>query len=338
MGWERKRGKLEEFNRLLLGEGTTSFLAAKIPQDVHFVITVDADTILPRDSIRKLVGTLAHPLNRPVVDPRTRHVVKGYGILQPRVSHTLTSANRSWFAKIVSGPSGIDPYTSAVSDLYQDLFKEASFVGKGIYDLKAIHDCLNGRFPENSLLSHDLIEGSYARTGLVTDVEIFDEHPSDYSSFMQRQHRWIRGDWQVSPWILPRVPASDGTRAPNTLSALNRWKLLDNLRRSLVPPALFLMLVSGWTFLPVSPFFWNLIVLGILFTRNLVEVTSGFILVTKSVSWIDHLKSHLRQSGLMTLHFLLRIAFLAHETFIYSDAIVRALYRMKNRKRLLEWV
>ncbi|MCI0415110.1 hypothetical protein L0222_20245, partial [bacterium] len=264
MGWERKRGKLEEFNRLLSGSRVTSYRTAEAPTNVQYVITLDADTILPRDSARKLVGTIAHPLNAAVVDPIKNQVVEGYGILQPRASHTLTSANQTWFSRILSGHTGIDPYTTAVSDIYQDLFREASYIGKGIYDLAAFSAATDQRFPENQLLSHDLIEGAFARTALVSDVEIFDDHPSDYTSYILRLHRWVRGDWQVAPWVLPRVPGPNGKSVPNTLSWLNRWKLFDNLRRSLVSPTLFFCLLLGWTVLPGSPLFWSAAVVAVI--------------------------------------------------------------------------
>lgn len=338
MGWERKRGKLEEFNRLLLGDTLTTYLPAKVPESIQFVITVDFDSILPRDSARKLIGALAHPNHRPVVDPVTKHVVEGYGILQPRVSHTLTSANRTWFAKIFSGPTGIDPYTRAVSDLYQDLFQEASFIGKGIYDLKAFYQCLDRRFPENSLLSHDLIEGGFARTALVSDVEIFDDYPSNYLSSVLRNHRWARGDWQLLPWLFPVVPSGSGKLAPNSLSRLNRWKLFDNLRRSLVSPALFLLILAGWTVLPGSVVFWMLFSLSLLFAPTVIGFLTGIFSMTRTMSWLDQLRAITREAGSSAMQGLVQTCFLAVDAVAMTDAIVRALFRMARRRKLLEWV
>jgi cyclic beta-1,2-glucan synthetase len=337
MGWERKRGKLEEFNRWLKGATDTTYVAAKLPSGIKFVITLDSDTILPREAARKLLGTLAHPLNRAGVDSRTRHVVQGYGILQPRVSHTLASANRTWFSKIFSGPTGIDPYTTAVSDIYQDLFEEASFIGKGIYDLDAFDASLTHRFPENALLSHDLIEGAFARTALVSDVEIFDDHPSDYTAYMLRLHRWVRGDWQVARWLRPRVPRADGSKAPNTLSWLNRWKLFDNLRRSLVSPSLFLALLCGWTIFPGSPWIWSLFVLGVLFAPLVVQLVSGIFSRPRGLPWRNHLRALTNDAGMNTLKFLLTVSFLPYEAWVLSDAIIRTLFRMARGRKLLEW-
>jgi cyclic beta-1,2-glucan synthetase len=337
MGWERKRGKLEEFNRLLLGAKNTSYIRAEVPSDIHYVITLDADTILPRDSARKLVGTIAHPLNDPVIDRKRMRVVEGYGILQPRVSHTLTSANQSWFSRIYSGHAGIDPYTTAVSDIYQDVFREASYIGKGIYHLKAFSAVTDPRFPENRLLSHDLIEGAFARTALVSDIEIFDDHPSDYTSFILRLHRWVRGDWQVAPWILPRVPGSSGERVPNTLSWLNRWKLFDNLRRSLVSPSLFLALLLGWFVLPGSPLFWTLAVVSIFFAPMAVQLISSVLTAPEKAQLLGRIWGFAYDAGFNILQAVLQISFLASEAWVMIDAIVRTIFRMSRKTNMLEW-
>ncbi len=337
MGWERKRGKLEEFNRLLLGSRDTSYIKPEVPGNFKYVITLDADTILPRDSARKLVGTIAHPLNSAVIDPIKKQVVDGYGILQPRVSHTLTSANQTWFSRIFSGHTGIDPYTTAVSDIYQDLFREASYIGKGIYDLNAFSAATDPRFPENRLLSHDLIEGAFARTALVSDIEIFDDLPSDYTSFILRLHRWVRGDWQVAPWILPKVPGPNGKRVANTLSWLNRWKLFDNLRRSLVSPTLLFCLILGWTIFPGSPLFWSLTVVGVIFAPLFVQFISGILTPPGKTRWLGRLWGFIYDAGYNSLQALLRLTFLPNEAWIMIDAIVRTISRMFRRKSMLEW-
>ena len=212
IGWERKRGKLEEFNRLLRGAQDTSFVVADadaaLLTSIRYVITLDSDTQLPRDAARKLVATIRHPLNRAQLDPHTRRVVRGYGILQPRVSITLESSARSRFARIFSGNTGVDPYSAATSDVYQDLFAEGSFTGKGLYDVDTFQAALEGRVPDNSLLSHDLFEGLYARAALVSDIELLDDYPAQYDTYAKRQHRWTRGDWQIMRWLLPRVPSN----------------------------------------------------------------------------------------------------------------------------------
>src|SRR5574337_1237780 len=242
MGRERKRGKLVDLNALLRGHGRErfSFVAGDLDalQSIRYVITLDADTQLPRDSAHELVGTLDHPLNRAVYDERLQRVVDGYGILQPRVGISLPSSARSRYAQLYGSDAGIDPYTRMVSDVYQDLFAEGSFIGKGIYDVDAFERTLKGRFPENRILSHDLVEGCYARAGLLSDVLLYEEYPSRYSAGVSRRHRWIRGDWQIARWLLPGVPGPGASRQKNPLSGLSRWKIFDNLRRSLVPAAL----------------------------------------------------------------------------------------------------
>ena len=276
MGWERKRGKLLEFNRLLRGARDTSYATlsgdvGRLPR-IRYVITLDADTQLPHEAARRLVATLAHPLNRPRFDPVTGRVVAGYGVLQPRISLTLTRPPQSRFARIFGGSAGLDPYTTAVSDVYLDLFGVGTFTGKGIYDVDAFEAAAGRAFPENRILSHDLIEGNYARCGLVTDIELFDDFPASYLAFARREHRWVRGDWQILPWLFPHVPAPRGETRRNPLPLVERWKVFDNLRRRLGPPALFLLLVLGWTVLPGSPWVWTAAVLVVLFLPLLLQV------------------------------------------------------------------
>jgi cyclic beta-1,2-glucan synthetase len=262
MGWERKRGKIEEFNRLLRGALDTSFTSCvgelAILGGVRYCITLDTDTRLPRDAAKVLIGIIAHPLNRPRFDPRVGRVTEGYGILQPRVSVTMASAAGSLFARTYAGHTGVDPYTTAVSDVYQDLFDEGIFTGKGLYDVDAFVASLEGRVPENAVLSHDLFEGLYARTALVTDVEVVDDYPSSVLAHARRQHRWVRGDWQILWWLFPFVPTRSGVRR-NRLPLISRWKILDNLRRSVMAPAMLTVLLLGWTILPGSPAAWTAI-------------------------------------------------------------------------------
>ena len=268
MGWERKRGKLHELNRLLRGAPETTFLStdqgtSAAPEGVVYVVTLDADTRLPRDGVRRLVGTLAHPLNRPTFDPESRRVVDGYGIIQPRVMPTLPLTGwGTLFQQIFSGPRGIDPYAFAVSDIYQDVFGEGIYTGKGIYDVDAFEAALEGRVPENALLSHDLFEGLFARAGLASDIEIFEGFPGHYEVSASRQQRWARGDWQLLPWLLPRVPEASGRRVPNRIPAIGLWKMLDNLRRSLSAPAALATLVAGWVLPTADPMLWTGFVLA----------------------------------------------------------------------------
>ena len=267
MGWERKRGKLMDLNRLLRKQydsfpvkiGDLSILPR-----VRFVITLDADTEMPRGSAHRMIGTLAHPLNQAIIDPEKNIVVAGYGILQPRVGVSVQSTARSRLASIYSGETGFDIYTRAISDVYQDLYGEGIFAGKGIYEVDIVQRVLDRRFPRNALLSHDLIEGAYARAGLASDIEVIEDYPSHYSAYNRRKHRWLRGDWQTAEWLLPKVPDESGQRVRNPISITAQWKILDNLRRSLVEPATFLLLVLGWIVLPGSPALWTLATIAIL--------------------------------------------------------------------------
>src|SRR4029077_19736732 len=237
MGWERKRGKLHELNQLLRGSTTTSFIptGGRAPESnlgVRYVITLDADTRLPRGTAARLVGTMAHPLNLPQFSPEAGRVVEGYALVQPRITPSLPSKREgSLFQQVFSGPSGIDPYASAVSDVYQDLFQEGSYTGKGIYDIDAFEAALAGKVEENTLLSHDLFEGIFARAALASDIELFDEFPSHYEASAARQHRWVRGDWQLLPWVLKGTAAKENGKKCK-IPVIGRWKMADNLRRS----------------------------------------------------------------------------------------------------------
>src|SRR6184192_678077 len=269
IGWERKRGKLEHLNRFLRGETAPElegFLYAGNRTDlegIRFVITLDADTQLLRGAARRMIETLAHPLNQARLSPDGRRVIRGYTIIQPSVSASLPSARATWFSRIFADPRGIDPYTHAVSDVYQDLVGEGSYHGKGIYELQTFHRLLSGRFPTAHLLSHDLLEGCHVRVGLATDIELLDVFPNSYTAWWSRQHRWIRGDWQIIDWLKSCVPLGNGRMEPNPLSVFNRWKIFDNLRRSLVPPATVALLLAGWLLTP-APLLWSGIVAGVM--------------------------------------------------------------------------
>lgn len=342
MGWERKRGKLEEFNRLLRDDENTSFTVItddkEFLRQIKYVITLDSDTQLPRDAARKLIGVAAHPLNRPHFDDRLQRVTQGYGILQPRVSISLTSASSSYFARTFSGNTGIDPYTTASSDVYQDLFGEGSFVGKGLYDVDAFAAALNDRVPENSLLSHDLFEGLYARCGLVSDVELLDDFPTHFDTFAERSHRWVRGDWQVAGWIFPWTKNAKGQKIRNDLSIISRWKILDNLRRSLVAPAIFLWLLAIWLVIPGSPFLWTLFIFVVMAFPVYAHLQTNILTHPRGIPWSSHFWSVLGDVRTNTLQVLLVIVVLAHQAYSNTDAVIRTLYRkLISDKALLEW-
>jgi cyclic beta-1,2-glucan synthetase len=343
MGWERKRGKLEEFNRLLRGAGDTSFVVRTaddgILKSIRYVITLDSDTQLPRDVARRLVGAAIHPLNKPRIDEHVNRVTRGYGILQPRVSISLSSASRSTFVQIFSGYTGIDPYTTAVSDVYQDFFGEGNFTGKGLYEVDAFQRTLENRVPENSLLSHDLFEGLFARAALTTDIELLDDYPASYEAYAKRAHRWARGDWQIARWMLPKVPDGSGNPVHNNLPLIARWKILDNLRRSLVAPALFLWLVASCAFFPGSALFWCLFVFLTIAFPVYLHVSTALLMHPKGIPWTSHFWSLWGDFRTNTLQIALSFILLPHQAYLMCDAIVRTLYRqLVSRKKLLEWV
>ena len=343
MGWERKRGKLTDFNGFLRGtEGAFSTIVGDPAplRRVRYVITLDADTVLPPDGVPRLVGALAHPLNRAVYDASTGRVVRGYGILQPRVDVSLPSANITRFAAIHSGRPGVDPYTAAVSDVYQDLFREGSYTGKGIYDLDVFEQATEGRFAENTLLSHDLIEGIYARTGLATDVVVYDDYPARYLTFTRRKHRWIRGDWQLLGWLIPGVPGPDRQypRKTESLSLLSRWKIVDNLRRSTVEVGLVSLLLVGWTILPGSPLLWTVLVLSMLAAPWGISLLLALVRPPLDKSWTAYYAAVGRDAVASLQQLALSVVFLAHQALISADAIARTLWRsFVSRSHLLEW-
>ncbi len=341
MGWERKRGKLADFNRLVRGGARDAFsvIVGDIAaiRHVRYVITLDADTVLPPDAAPALVGALAHPLNRAVYDAQQARVVEGYGILQPRVGVSLASAHRSRFAALHSGHPGVDPYTTAVSDVYQDLYGEGSFTGKGIYDVDAFEQATHRRFPENTLLSHDLIEGNYARAGLATDISVYDDYPATYLTYSRRKHRWIRGDWQLLQWLTARVPGPDGPEK-NRLSLLSRWKILDNLRRSLVEIAQLGLLVVGWTILPGSPLRWTALGIAAIAAPWLTSLLLAVVRPPRDKSWRAYYAVVGQDAVTSGQQLALAITFLPHQAWISADAIVRTLWRLfVTKRKLLEW-
>lgn len=368
MGYERKRGKLMEFSSLLRG-GPNRFAeivgdTSVLPQ-VRYVITLDTDTELPPESAREMVGAMAHVLNRPVFDRARGRVVTGYGILQPRVGVRLPSVRRSWFARFFAGDAGVDPYTRVVSDVYQDLFGEGSFIGKGIYDVDVFLQTCGG-FPENTILSHDLLEGAHARSGLLSDVQLFEDYPSRYTADVGRRHRWIRGDWQIVGWLLPRVPArneprkNEGgrtkeesarggvdssfvrprtSRVRNPISALSWWKIFDNLRRSLVPIAVLALLLGCWLLTgPALGVMAVLFVLAVVGAVPIVTAVSELIRKPADLPWLTQLRATVGTVGKQLAQVLFTLIALPYEAFISLDAIGRSLMRMFwTKKKLLEW-
>jgi cyclic beta-1,2-glucan synthetase len=306
--------------------------------DVRYVITLDTDTELPRDSARKMVGVMAHTLNRPVLDGERRLVVEGYGILQPRVGVSLPSAHRSWFARVFAGDAGVDPYTRVVSDVYQDLFGEGSFIGKGIYDVDAFEQTC-GAFPENTILSHDLLESAHARSALLSDVELYEEYPSRYPADVSRRHRWIRGDWQIAGWLLPWVPRLAAGRVENPITVLSWWKIFDNLRRSLVPVAMLVLLLTSWLLvgppLGTAATVYILVVIGAV---SLMSLLTELIRKPADLPLLTHFRMTTSALGRQVIQFLFTLVFLPYDAYINLDAIVRTLVRMLwTKKKLLEW-
>ncbi|TVQ45060.1 MAG: glycosyltransferase 36 [Saprospirales bacterium] len=345
MGWERKRGKLEELNTLICDPGSETsyrFFAGDFHKSISsktikFVITLDADTKLPPGSAKKLISTIAHPLNRARYDDVHQRVTKGYSIIQPRISFFPESAIKTWFSKIFSGIVGIDPYSAAVSDIYQDLTGEAIFTGKGIYDVKVFHSVLNHKFPQNRILSHDLIESTYLRAGLATDIELFDDFPSTYLSYAKRNHRWTRGDWQIASWIFPKVPGQQGKNR-NPIDLLSKWKIFDNLRRSLNFLFLTIFFIAGLFWLPGSGWIWAIAALGILAFPTYINLSSDLLNRPARVRWkiyIGKVRDNLKINAIQALS---TVIILPHQAFIQLDAVCRTLYRLTiSKKWLLQW-
>ncbi|MEK9141731.1 MAG: glycosyl transferase, partial [Nitrospirota bacterium] len=345
MGWERKRGKLHEMNQWLRGSTSTTFMSVggQLPEpipSVRFVITLDADTRLPRGAARRLIGTMAHPLNRPRFDPRAGRVLEGYGVVQPRITPSLPgSGEGSYFQQTFSGPSGIDPYASAVSDVYQDLFREGSYTGKGIYEIDAFEAALADKVPDNAMLSHDLFEGLFARAALATDIELFEAFPAHYEAAAARQHRWARGDWQLLPWLFGRsLTGSESYRAV-VIPAIGRWKILDNLRRTLSAPAAFLTLIVGWILPEQSAWVWSGFILTTIAIPSLLSFVIGLYPRRSGIA----LRTHFRGAGtdlkLAARQIALIVTFLVHQAWLMTDAILRTLGRLVfTHRRMLEWV
>jgi cyclic beta-1,2-glucan synthetase len=341
MGYERKRGKLGALNDFLRNPTGDHFalVVGEVTalQGVKYVLTLDTDTQLPRDAAWQCAGTMAHPLNRARYDEQRQLVTEGYGILQPRVAPSLPGVNRSRYARMCGGEAGIDPYTRAVSDVYQDVFGEGSFIGKGIYDVDAFERSLKGRFPENRILSHDLLEGCYARAGLLSDVQVYEADPPRYCDDVKRRQRWIRGDWQIAGWLLPRVPGPGGHWLRNPLSRLSRWKIFDNLRRSLTPLAMVALLLLSWAMLP-RPWLWTLAVIAAMGIPPLLTSLAEIFQRPRDILWSQHLMAATRSAQRRFTQAGFSLACLPHEAFISLDAILRTVWRTAvTRRRLLEW-
>ncbi len=347
MGWERKRGKLQELNRLLRGAVDTTYVTSTgrtpwVPGGVRYVITLDADTRVPRETPRRLIGKMAHPLNRPRFDPRVGRVVEGYAILQPRVAFSLPmDTDGSMFQRVFSGASGVDPYAAAISDVYQDLLGEGSFAGKGIYDVDAFEAALADRVPDSSLLSHDLFEGIFARAGLASDVEVVEEFPSRYDVASLRQHRWVRGDWQLLPWIFGRRDGGAAThgRGHARLPLIGLWKMLDNLRRSLVAPASFVALIAGFALPTPAAIAWCSFILFAFALPTLMPLVAAILPRRSTVTLRSHLRALRIDFGLAFAQTALLTTMLAYQAWLMMDAILRTAWRMAVSKRhLLEWI
>jgi hypothetical protein len=340
IGWERKRGKLLDFNKLILGSydsfpfkvGDLSVLPK-----IRYVLTLDSDTQLPRGSAQKLIGAMAHPLCQAIIDSEKNIVTQGYGILQPRVGISVQSTARSRLASIYSDWSGLDLYTQAVSDVYQDLYGEGSFVGKGLYEVRTLHTVLDGRFPRNQILSHDLIEGAYTRAGLATDVKVIDSYPSHYSAYARRKHRWMRGDWQNVEWLLSRVPDESGRWVPNPISLISRWKILDNLRRTMVEPVTVAVFLLVWKLFPGRPLYWTLALMAVLFAPTFVQFIFGFARALRAGNF-GAMKAMFGSVATSAAGILLSFAFRVHDALLSTDAIWRTIYRrFVSKQRLLQW-
>ncbi|TCO73125.1 GH36-type glycosyl hydrolase domain-containing protein [Marinisporobacter balticus] len=344
MGWERKRGALVELNMLLTGSKDTSYMIvsgdiSNIVKNITYVITLDADTNLPLDTAKKLIGTISHPLNKAIFHKEKGIVKEGYGLIQPRIGIDVESASKSTFTRVFAGQGGVDPYVTATSDIYQDLFGEGIFTGKGIYDLQIFNEVLNNAVPDNTVLSHDLLEGSYVRTGLATDIELVDGYPAKYNSYMMRLHRWIRGDWQIIRWLFPRIKNREGEVIKNPLSNLSKWKIVDNLRRSLVSVSILMLLILGLTIFPGKSFVW--VGFSILTITFPVFMEFFHCIVNRYYRTLGEKKNGNCMYGLKAVFYqtLLMFIFLPYQAYMMIDGIGRTLYRVYiSKKNLLEWI
>src|SRR5690554_3767723 len=339
MGWERKRGKLHELNRLLRGATDTSYtaidgVAPSVPADVRYVITLDSDTRLPREAAMRLIGKMAHPLNRPRFDPHSQRVLAGYGIMQPRVTPSLPVGDEgSLYQRMFSSPGGIDPYAAAISDVYQDLFAEGSYTGKGIYDVDAFEAALAGRVKDNTMLSHDLYEGIFARAGLVSDVEVVEEFPARYELNSKRQHRWIRGDWQLLPLMFSKTPRE------RAMTQLGRWKVIDNLRRSLVAPTTLLALTFSWLLPTYMATIATALLLSTIALGAFVPCLFSFIPRRTGINNANHFRFWLADVGTAFCQTFFSVAFLADHSWKALDAIGRTLVRVFiSHRHRLQWL
>lgn len=343
MGWERKRGAIMEFNNLLRGNTDTSYSIvsgdlSKLPY-IKYVITLDADTQLPMGAARKLVGALSHPLNKAKIDNETGIVLEGYGLLQPRISVSVISANSTLFSRIFAGQGGIDPYTTAVSDVYQDVFGEGIFTGKGIFEVDVFQKALSHAIPENTVLSHDLLEGSYVRTGLVTDIELVDGYPARYNSYAMRLHRWVRGDWQLLPWLGLYLRDPQGNRIRNPLNIISKWKIIDNMRRSLLNPALLVLIVLGFGVLPGNSLVWISFSLLTMAFPVIVHIINSIITANYKVYTPKRHSTIISGFKAVVYQSMLLFMFIPYQAYLMADAILRTVIRVAfTRKNLLEWV
>ena len=345
IGWERKRGKLHELNRLLRGATDTTFLSLggqspKVPPGVRYVVTLDADTRLPRDTVRRLIGKMAHPLNRPRLDAAAGRVMAGHAVLQPRVTPSLPVGREgSPFQRVFSSMTGIDPYAAAVSDVYQDLFNEGSYTGKGIYEIDAFESALAGRVPDSTLLSHDLFEGVFARAGLASDIEVVEAFPARYDVDALRHHRWARGDWQLLPWLIGRGPGTGADRVRKAMPSIGRWKMLDNLRRTLSAPACMLALLAGWALPFAAASAWTAFILLTILLPTAIPVVSAILPRRAGITLRSHFGTIGAELRLALAQWGLIVTFMAHQAWLMGDAIVRTLVRLFiTHRHLLEWV
>ena len=344
LGYERKRGALLQFNKVLLGEYVDEAKHFHVNTlrnnklNIKYVITLDTDTKLVLNSALNLVGAMNHPMNKPILNKEKTKVISGYGIMQPRIGVDIEATNKSLYSQIFAGIGGFDTYSRIVPNFHQDTFNEGIFVGKGIYDLELFNNLLSETFPDNLILSHDLLESNYLRCGYVSDVELMDDFPSKFLMDVTRQHRWARGDTQIISWLLPKVSNKDGKKVKNPINILGKYKILDNIIRMFLNPMLLLILLLAFTKNLEHSIIWISFVILEITISILFFIRSKMYLKQKERKEVYYKNLYFGAKSIL-LHSYILFATIPFYTWLYMNAFFKTLYRLfYSHKNLLNWI